>query len=87
MELRIGVSIGLPGDAVVCCDDSGRLTVNGQPLDESAYLYTDPSGVQAEVWSLASTSWSLRVDLVGPVEPVIRLPGPRLTVAAGGLDT
>jgi signal peptidase I len=31
--------IGLPGDAVVCCDASGRLTVNGQPLAEP-YLYT-----------------------------------------------
>ena len=30
--------IGLPGDAVVCCDASGRLTVNGQPLAEP-YLY------------------------------------------------
>ncbi|WP_249777072.1 signal peptidase I [Arthrobacter sp. C9C5] len=26
--------IGLPGDHVVCCDGSGRLTVNGAPLDE-----------------------------------------------------
>src|SRR6476661_4599951 len=26
--------IGLPGDHVVCCDGSGRLSVNGQPLDE-----------------------------------------------------
>lgn len=26
--------IGLPGDHVVCCDGSGRLTVNGTPLDE-----------------------------------------------------
>jgi signal peptidase I len=31
--------IGLPGDDVVCCDASGRLTVNGQPLAEP-YLYT-----------------------------------------------
>ncbi|CAI3800063.1 signal peptidase I [Pseudarthrobacter sp. MM222] len=30
--------IGLPGDEVVCCDASGRLTVNGQPLAEP-YLY------------------------------------------------
>jgi signal peptidase I len=26
--------IGLPGDHVVCCDGSGRLTVNGAPLNE-----------------------------------------------------
>jgi signal peptidase I len=38
--------IGMPGDTVVCCDDSGRVTVNGQPLDETSYLYTSPSGEQ-----------------------------------------
>ncbi|WP_420114088.1 signal peptidase I [Pseudactinotalea sp.] len=27
--------IGGPGDHVVCCDDTGRITVNGVPLDES----------------------------------------------------
>jgi signal peptidase I len=34
--------IAVGGDHVVCCDDEGRITVNGQPLDESSYLYTDP---------------------------------------------
>jgi signal peptidase I len=38
--------IGMPGDRVVCCDSQGRLTVNGYPLDEKNYLYTDPSGAQ-----------------------------------------
>jgi signal peptidase I len=38
--------IGMPGDTVVCCDDSGRITVNGQALDETSYLYTSPSGEQ-----------------------------------------
>jgi signal peptidase I len=38
--------IGMPGDTVVCCDDSGRLTVNGTALDETSYLYTSPSGTQ-----------------------------------------
>ena len=38
--------IGMPGDTVVCCDDSGRVTVNGQPLDETSYLYTSASGQQ-----------------------------------------
>lgn len=37
--------IGMPGDHVKCCDDEGRITVNGQVLDESAYLYSS-SGVQ-----------------------------------------
>jgi signal peptidase I len=31
--------IGLPGDHVVCCDTSGRVTVNGVPLNEQAYIY------------------------------------------------
>ncbi|MGN7246663.1 signal peptidase I [Janibacter anophelis] len=30
--------IGLPGDHVQCCDAEGRLLVNGEPVDESAYL-------------------------------------------------
>ena len=34
--------IGMPGDKVVCCTSKGRITVNGQALDESTYLYTDP---------------------------------------------
>jgi signal peptidase I len=38
--------VGMPGDRMVCCDTDGRLTVNGQPLDETGYLYTDPDGIQ-----------------------------------------
>ncbi|MDX2375572.1 signal peptidase I [Microbacterium sp. LRZ72] len=30
--------IGLPGDQVVCCNAIGQITVNGSPVDESAYL-------------------------------------------------
>ncbi|HEX3196758.1 MAG TPA: signal peptidase I [Propionibacteriaceae bacterium] len=40
--------IGLPGDHVVCCDAAGRLTVNGQALDEVSYLGTGSDGVQAQ---------------------------------------
>jgi signal peptidase I len=32
--------IGIPGDHIVCCDDQGRLTVNGVALDET-YLNAD----------------------------------------------
>jgi signal peptidase I len=39
-------AIGLPGDTVVCCDDQGRVTVNGTALDETPYLYTSPGGEQ-----------------------------------------
>lgn len=31
--------IGLGGDHVVCCDDNGAITVNGEPLEEKDYLY------------------------------------------------
>jgi signal peptidase I len=34
--------IGVPGDHVHCCDTQGRVTVNGVPLNEKSYLYTDP---------------------------------------------
>ncbi|KAB2341891.1 signal peptidase I [Actinomadura rudentiformis] len=34
--------IGIPGDRVKCCDAQGRITVNGVPLDEKRYLFTDP---------------------------------------------
>lgn len=38
--------IGMPGDHVVCCDDRDRITVNGQSLEETSYLYRDTDGSQ-----------------------------------------
>jgi signal peptidase I len=40
--------VGLPGDSVACCDASGRISVNDQPLEEESYLYTGPDGVQVK---------------------------------------
>ncbi|GAA3864397.1 signal peptidase I [Streptomyces sedi] len=42
--------IAVGGDTVVCCDDSGRITVNGTALDEP-YLYpgNPPSQIEFEV--------------------------------------
>lgn len=41
--------IGIPGDHVTCCDAQGRVTVNGVALNESSYLYRDPTtGEQVE---------------------------------------
>jgi signal peptidase I len=34
--------IGLPGDKVACCDAQGRITVNGEPIDEP-YLFDNSS--------------------------------------------
>ncbi|HWI43839.1 MAG TPA: signal peptidase I [Nocardioides sp.] len=36
--------IGTAGDVVVCCDDKGRISVNGKPLDEEDYVRHDPRG-------------------------------------------
>jgi signal peptidase I len=33
--------IGVGGDHVQCCDKQGRLMVNGHPLEEESYLYTE----------------------------------------------
>lgn len=43
--------IGIGGDHVVCCDSSGRITVNGVPVDESGYLHPGdaPSSVPFDV--------------------------------------
>ncbi|WP_192767612.1 signal peptidase I [Plantactinospora soyae] len=37
--------IGVPGDRVQCCDDQGRVTVNGAPLDEPYVLENSPVDV------------------------------------------
>src|SRR3954469_23590614 len=29
--------IGVAGDTITCCDDQGRISVNGQPIDEKGY--------------------------------------------------
>lgn len=34
--------IGVAGDTITCCDKQGRLWVNGQTLDESAYVKQTP---------------------------------------------
>ncbi|GAA1695347.1 signal peptidase I [Kribbella sp. NPDC056951] len=40
--------IGMPGDKVECCDTKGRLLVNGQPLEETSYLYPGDAASQME---------------------------------------
>ncbi|MHA7155185.1 signal peptidase I [Arthrobacter sp. TMN-50] len=42
--------IGMAGDRVVCCDDDGRITVNGEPLEEP-YLFpgASPSDTEFDV--------------------------------------
>ncbi|MCD5353624.1 signal peptidase I [Kineosporia mesophila] len=52
--------IGLPGDTVACCDDQGRVTVNGVPIDEP-YLYPgdEPSEKTFSVTVPAGHIWVL----------------------------
>jgi signal peptidase I len=46
--------IGLPGDTVACCDAQGRVTVNGQPLDEPYVQDNSPIDVQPQPGSCGS---------------------------------
>lgn len=38
--------VGLPGDRITCCDDQGRLLVDGEPLDEP---YVQPGDAPSEL--------------------------------------
>lgn len=49
-EHLIKRTIGLPGDTVECCDDQGRLLVNGEPVDEPYLFEGDvPSTIEFSV--------------------------------------
>lgn len=50
--------IGLPGDTVTCCDAEGRISVNGEPIDET-YLADGvaPSDMPFEVTVPPGTYW------------------------------
>jgi signal peptidase I len=51
--------IGVGGDTVACCDKQGRVTVNGQPVDEDAYLRqgVQPSQKEFEVTVPEDAIW------------------------------
>ncbi len=57
--------IGMPGDKVMCCTSKGRITVNGYPLDERSYLYTDPDDEQVN-------PSDVRFEVVVPEGPDLR---------------
>lgn len=50
--------IGLEGDRVICCDADGRITVNGEPLDEP-YLFpgANPSDMPFDVTVPEGQMW------------------------------
>ncbi len=43
--------VGLPGETVECCDAEGRITIDGEPLDET---YLDP-GVEPSLTEFSTT--------------------------------
>lgn len=51
--------IGVGGDTVACCDDKGRVTVNGFPLSEKAYLFpgNKPSYMEFSVTVPKGSIW------------------------------
>jgi signal peptidase I len=55
--------VGVPGDTIVCCDAEGRLSINGQTVDESDYTLPGKNG-QNDCWGpmTGSCDWT-----VGPV--------------------
>ena len=52
--------IGLPGDTVECCDASGRLLINGEPLDE-VYIQDGevPSKIEFSVTVPENSYWMM----------------------------
>lgn len=64
--------IGMPGDRVRCCDGSGRVTVDGDPLDED-YVFEDHT-FRAPELTCDTTPRSSRCF------PEIRVPSDRLLV-------
>jgi len=53
--------IGVEGDVIVCCDEEGRLTINGQPVDEP-YLQKQKGKKPCNGPMIRSCSWT-----AGPV--------------------
>jgi signal peptidase I len=53
--------IGVAGDTITCCDKQGRISVNGQPLDEGSYVKNTP-GMSCNGPMTTTCDWS-----AGPV--------------------
>jgi signal peptidase I len=54
--------IGVAGDVIRCCDEQGRLLVNGQPLDEDDYVQLDGATCHGPMVNRCTEDWE-----VGPV--------------------
>jgi signal peptidase I len=54
--------VGVAGDVIRCCDDRGRLRVNGQPVDEDEYVRRGASTCNGPMVNQCSRDWK-----AGPV--------------------
>ena len=54
--------VGVAGDTIRCCDEAGRLLVNGEPVDESAFLADRRGPEDCDGPMIASCDWT-----AGPV--------------------
>ncbi|WP_243057277.1 signal peptidase I [Nocardioides sp. SR21] len=54
--------IGVAGDTIVCCDDDGRIEVNGVALDEEDYARPDEAGCYGPMPEGGACDWT-----AGPV--------------------
>jgi signal peptidase I len=54
--------VGVAGDTITCCDEQGRILVNGVPLDEGDYLAELPAGADCNGPMISTCDWS-----AGPV--------------------
>ncbi|WP_370249380.1 signal peptidase I [Nocardioides sp.] len=52
--------IGLPGDTIECCDDQGRLIINGVPVDESEFVRRE-YGCDGPMVNNCTEDWSVTV--------------------------
>ncbi len=54
--------IGVAGDTITCCDDKGRVSVNGEPLEEDRYIRQRGIKCNGPMYMAGSCKWE-----AGPV--------------------